>query len=130
MDTETILHNELIGSFEFFLHYTNLDPGSKGFGLTVDSTKNHHVASIASVGFALTAWVIAAERGYISRQRAMDITKRSLHTLLHHASHHHGFFAHFLHMESGQRLRKCEFSTIDTSICLNGVITAAEYFQD
>jgi hypothetical protein len=130
MDTETILQEELVGSFEFFLHCTNLDPGSKGFGLTVDSTKNHNVASIASVGFALTAWVIAAERGYISRQRALDITKRSLHTLLHQASHHHGFFAHFLHMESAQRLRKCEYSTIDTSICLNGVITAAEYFQD
>jgi hypothetical protein len=33
-------------------------------------------------------------------------------------------------MENGQRFRKCEFSTIDTALCLNGVITAAAYFHD
>ena len=130
MDTQTILHNELIGSLEFFLQHTNLNPESKGFGLTVDSTKDYNVASIASVGFALTAWVIAAERGHISQERAAEITKQTLYTLLHHASHHRGFFAHFLYMETAERVRKCEYSTIDTSLCLNGVITAAAYFED
>jgi hypothetical protein len=33
-------------------------------------------------------------------------------------------------MDSGERFRECEYSTIDTAICLNGVITAAAYFQD
>lgn len=130
MDIETILHQELIGSLDFFQHHTNLDSDSKGFGLTVDSTKNKHIASIASVGFALTAWVIAAERGCLPHKSAMDITKRSLHTLLHHAAHHRGFFAHFLQMDNAERVRKCEYSTIDTAICLNGVITAAAYFED
>lgn len=130
MDTETILHNELNGSIEFFLECTNLNPNSKGFGLTVDSTKNNKVASIASVGFALSAWVIAADRGYISCETAKEITRKTLHTLLHHTSHHRGFFAHFLHIDSGQRYRTCEYSTIDTAICLNGVITSAAYFND
>ncbi len=130
MAQQTLLEKELKGSFDFFTNYTNLNPASQGFGLTVDSTKTRHIASIASVGFALSAWVIAAERGYLTRQEARDITQKSLYTLLHHASHHRGFFAHFLDMESGARLRKCEFSTIDTALCLNGVITAAAYFQD
>lgn len=130
MNTEQLLHHELKGSVDFFRNFTNLDSNSKGFGLTVDSTKDLTVASIAAVGFALTAWVIAAERGYISRPRAIEITQKSLHTLLHQVSHHRGFFAHFLQMDSGQRVRKCEFSTIDTALCLNGVITAAAYFQD
>jgi hypothetical protein len=130
MDINTILHDELTGSIDFFLNYTNLDPSSRGYGLCVDSTKVPQLASIASVGFALTAWVIAAERGYISRIKAIDITKGTLHTLLQHADHHRGFFAHFLHIDSGRRSRKCEYSTIDTSICLNGVITSAAYFQD
>ena len=95
MDTHTILHNELKGSFDFFVNFTNLDPASPGFGLTVDSTKTPEVASIASVGFTLSAWVIAVERGFMLRQQALDITRQTLHTLLHHASHHHGFFAHF-----------------------------------
>jgi len=130
MDISNILINELQGSVDFFLNFTNLNSGSRGFGLTVDSTKTPHLASIASVGFALTAWVIASERGHISYQKALDITKRTLHTLCHHAEHHRGFFAHFINIESGVRYRKCEYSTIDTSICLNGVITAAAYFQD
>jgi hypothetical protein len=130
MDIQNIIRDEIIGSIDFFLNYTNLDSGSKGYGLCVDSTKTPQLASIAAVGFALTAWVIASERGHISRERAADITKRTLHTLLHHADHQHGFFAHFLHMDSGMRIRKCEFSTIDTSICLNGVITAAAYYHD
>lgn len=130
MDIQNLLENELKGSFNFFRHFTNLNPASNGFGLTVDSTKTPHIASIASVGFTLSAWVIAVERGYMTRQEALDITRQTLHTLLHHASHHRGFFAHFLDMESGARIKKCEFSTIDTALCLNGVITAAAYFHD
>jgi hypothetical protein len=82
------------------------------------------------VGFTLSAWVIGAERKFISRPRALEITRKTLHTLLHHTSHHRGFFAYFLDMTTGQRIKKCEYSTIDTALCLNGVITAAAYFQD
>lgn len=130
MDTLNILHKELKGSVDFFLKFTNLNQGSPGFGLTADSTKKPGVASIAAVGFALSAWVIAAERGWLSRAQALEICTGSLQTLLQRASHHRGFFAHFLDMESGERIRKCEFSTIDTALCLNGVITAAAYFKD
>ncbi len=130
MEDPDLLQRELKGSFDFFIDYTNLTPGSRGFGLTVDATKDVKVASIASVGFALSAWVIGAERGYISRQRAIEITRQTLHTLYHTASHHRGFFAHFLDMDSGKRLWKCEYSTIDTALCLNGVITAEAYFKD
>lgn len=125
-----ILLRELEGSIRFFLDHTNPDPHSPGFGLTIDSTKNPALASIASTGFALTAWVIAAERGLLSQQQAQDLTHDTLDTLLHRASHHRGFFSHFLHMDSAQRWGKCEYSTIDTALCLNGVITAAAYFQD
>ncbi len=130
MTTHNILLAELKGSFDFFMQYTNLNPASQGFGLVVDSTRKPGLASIASVGFGLTAWVIAAERGFLSQARAAEIVRGTLRTLLHNASHHRGFFAHFLDMESAQRHRKCEYSTIDTSICLNGVITAAAYFED
>lgn len=130
MDNFDLLQRELKGSVDFFLQYTNLQAGSRGYGLTVDSTKDTGVASIASVGFALTAWVIAAERGFMERDTAVTITHQTLHTLLHHAAHHRGFFAHYLHMDSGRRVKKCEYSTIDTALCLNGVITAAAYFGD
>lgn len=130
MDIRSLLHRELQGSIDFFLDFTNLDPNSPGFGLTVDATKKPQIASIASVGFSLSAWVIASERGLLPRQRALEITRGTLRTLWEQVSHHRGFFAHYLDMKSAQRWRKCEYSTIDTALCLNGVITAAAYFQD
>lgn len=130
MKPDTLVLDELQGSIQFFLDYTNRQPDSPGFGLTVDSTKKPAVASIASTGFALTAWVIAAERGRLDRQRARQVTRRTLYTLLHHAAHHHGFFAHYLHLDSAGRVGKSEYSTIDTALCLNGVITAAAYFYE
>jgi hypothetical protein len=125
-----VLNEELKGSFDFFLDYTNFKPGSEGYGLTVDTTKKTGVASIASTGYALTAWVIGAERGFIPAARAREITRGTLHTLVERVSHHRGFFAHFINMDTGRRIRKCEYSTIDTALCLNGVITAAAYFRD
>lgn len=130
MPTHDLLHRELQGSVEFFLDFTNLDAQSPGFGLTVDATKQPQIASIAATGFALSAWVIAAERGFLTKQRALDITRGTLDTLLNRVSHHRGFFAHFLDMDTAQRRGKCEYSTIDTALCLNGVITAAAYFED
>ncbi|MDH7488016.1 MAG: hypothetical protein QHH80_00705 [Anaerolineae bacterium] len=124
-----LLDRELRGSLQFFLDYTNLTPDSPGFGLTADSTKRPSVASIAAVGFALTAWVIACERGFLPAAEARAIVRGTLRTLCNAAAHHRGFFAHFLHMENGERFRKCEYSTIDTALCLNGVITAAAYFD-
>ncbi len=130
MDISNLLHQELKGSVDFFLNFTNLNPQSQGYGLSVDTTQDPHIASIASVGFALTAWVIAAERGYLPAERAREIVQKTFHTLLNHVSHHRGFFAHYLDMETGTRHKKCEYSTIDTALCLNGVITAAAYFDD
>jgi hypothetical protein len=130
MDSLTLLHRELQGSIDFFLQFTNLDPHSRGFGLTADATKNPRLASIAATGFALSGWVIASERGFLSSERALEITHGTLNTLLRHVSHHRGFFAHFLDIDTAQRWGQCEYSTIDTALCLNGVITASAYFQD
>lgn len=130
MDFSTLLQNEIKGSILFFRDYTNLTYGSRGYGLTVDNTRDPRTASIAATGFALTAWAIAVERGLLPRDEALRIVHGTLDTLLHRVSHFHGFFAHFLDIHSGARWKRCEFSTIDTALCLNGVVTAAAYFQD
>jgi hypothetical protein len=42
----------------------------------------------------------------------------------------HGFFYHFIDIESGQRWSKSELSSIDTSLLLCGVLTARQHFRD
>jgi hypothetical protein len=130
MDLDTLLLAELKGSVDFFWEYTNRDSASPGYGLTVDATKKRNIASIAAVGFALTAWVIGAARGYVDATAARDLARGTLRTLLRNVPHYRGFFAHFLYLDTAQRVKLCEYSTIDTALCLNGVITAAAYFHD
>jgi hypothetical protein len=87
------------------------------------------------VGFALTAYPIGVERGYVSRAAARDrvlATLRFFWTAPQDSSAsptgYHGFFYHFLDMTTGQRFQTVELSTIDTALLLAGVLTCQSYF--
>jgi hypothetical protein len=118
-------------TFKYFADEVNLENG-----LVRDSTKRGSFASIAVVGFALTAYTIAVERKYLTRTEAV---KRTLTTLqfFHDAPHgeqrdatgYKGFYYHFLDMKTGRRAGDCEISTIDTTYLLAGALTAACYFN-
>lgn len=96
------------------------------------------MASVASVGFALTAYVIGIERGYVSRDAA---AQRVLSTVRFFdeapqgpqrsgMTGHHGFFYHFLHMQTGARFNQhVELSTIDTALLLAGMLHAQGCFD-
>lgn len=87
-------------------------------------------ASIASVGFGLTAYPVGVERGWLDRETAKEMTRRILKFFLTGAANEKGFFYHFLDMETGNRVKNSELSPIDTALLLAGVLFAAEYYQD
>ena len=105
-------------------------------GLVRDSAPNREgtagnaPASIGAVGFALTVYPVAVERGWMSRAKAQALTVRTLEFFLNQAPQHNGFFYHFLNFESGERANQSELSPIDTALFLSGVLFAAEYFDD
>lgn len=105
-------------------------------GLVRDSAPNrpgatsNAPASIAAVGFALTSYPVAVERGWMGRDSARALTMRTLGFFLDHAQEHKGFFYHFLNFETGERLNHSELSPIDTALFLAGALFAAEYFDD
>jgi hypothetical protein len=88
------------------------------------------VASCASTGFALAAYPIGVERRWLQRTPALERTRRTLRSLLTNHDQMNGWFAHFVNWETGKRVWNCEYSTIDTSILLGGVIAAAQYWKD
>ena len=45
------------------------------------------------------------------------------------AAGYKGFFYHFLDMDTGRRVWKCELSTIDSAILFAGMLTASTYFD-
>ncbi len=130
VDVDAIIEAEMQGSFRFFWEQANTTPGSPGFGLIRDRYPGSGgIASIASVGFGLTAYVIGVEKGYITRDEGYERADRTLDTLL-TLEREEGFYYHFLDLETGKRAWESEVSSIDTAILLMGVLTAGEYFGD
>jgi hypothetical protein len=118
-------------SFSYFLNETN--PTN---GLVVDKTSPGSPASIAATGFALAAYPIAVERGFMSPSAAVERTLTTLRFFWNspqstdpEATGYKGFFYHFLDMTSGKRVGKCELSTVDTALLLAGVLTVGAYFD-
>jgi hypothetical protein len=97
-------------------------------GLVPDRYPTPSFASIAAVGFALTAYPIGVERGYITRAQSRQRVLATLRFLM-HAPNQHGFFYHFLDMSTGVRAKGSEISTVDTSLLLAGVLFCESYFD-
>ncbi len=119
-------------TFSFFWDFTN--PAN---GLGPDRYPKPPFASIACAGFALTAYPIGVERGWVTRAAAR---KRVLATLRFFdqapqgpgrrgVTGYQGFFYHFLDMTSGLRFKNIELSTIDTALLLAGMLFCQSYFD-
>ncbi|HAQ56527.1 MAG TPA: hypothetical protein DCR44_03900 [Acholeplasmatales bacterium] len=125
-----IIDLELRKSFDFFWEMANRNPESPAYGLISDNSAKPEIASIASVGFGLSAIVIGVENGYITYAEGLDAVQRTLRTFADVVPHFHGFFMHFVMTATGLPRKKCEYSTIDTAILLNGALTCDAYFDD
>lgn len=117
-------------SFRFFNEQT--DPTS---GLTRDRAPangghSNGPASIAATGFALTAWCIADQRGWLPPGEARRRVMTTLNFVLNHVPHARGWIYHFVDVRTGRRMWECEASTIDTALFLQGALGAREYFND
>jgi hypothetical protein len=126
-----LLHSLQKDSFAYFLHEVN-----HSNGLIKDKTADDWPASIAAVGMALTIYAIGAERGFMSRNHAAQITLTTLRFFAASeqgtgpdATGYKGFYYHFLDMQTGRRAWDCELSSIDTALLMAGVLTSGQYFD-
>ncbi len=119
------------GAFLYFIHEANLKNG-----LVKDRSSKGSPASIAAVGFGIPAWAVGAEHGWITREKAAEITLNALKFFFHSeqspdklATGYKGFYYHFLNMQTGKREWNSELSTVDTIWLLSGVIFARQYYN-
>lgn len=119
-------------AFRFFWDTTDA-----ATGLAPDRWPTPSFASIAAVGFALTAYGVGEKHGWITRAQHAE---RTLATLEFFAkapsgpaatgtSGYKGFFYHFLDAKTGTRFGRTELSTIDTALLLGGVLFAQSWFD-
>lgn len=130
-NTDVILDKIQRHTFDYFRSEAN--PHN---GLVADRSGGNAPASIAATGAALACYPIGVERGYWSRAEA---TQRTLATLRFfeaseqssrtNATGYQGFYYHFLDLNSGQRIWKCELSTLDSALLVAGMLAGAQYFD-
>ena len=94
-------------------------------------------SSIAATGFAITAYGVGAELGYVTREEAARRTRACL-SFYENAPQgpgergmtgYKGFFYHFLSMQDGTRHRTTELSSVDSSLLFAGILFAQSYFD-
>ncbi len=129
--SEKALYKLQESTFGYFLKETN--PAN---GMTPDNTRQNSPASIAAIGFALTAYTIGVERKWLTRAEAVERVLTTLRFFWNGAQGtepdavgYKGFYYHFLDMQTGQRAPGSELSTIDTTYLLAGALAAAGYFD-
>jgi hypothetical protein len=117
-------------TFEYFRNEFN--PRN---GLIADKTQPGSPSSIAVCGMGLSVYIVAVERGLLSRREAVDrclTLLRFFHSSPQSpeadATGYKGFYYHFLDMQTGRRVWQCELSTVDTAILMAGVLSVASYF--
>lgn len=118
-------------AFDYFLYET-----SAANGLVSDKTAHNWPASIAATGLALASYPVGVERGFMSRPAAVERTLKTLRFFWNSAqgpepdaTGYHGFYYHFLDMETGRRAWQSELSTVDSAFLLAGALTAGVYFD-
>jgi hypothetical protein len=119
-------------TFRFFWETTNPENG-----LARDRWPTPSFASMAAVGFALTALPIGVERRFVTRAAAAARVLATLRFLEdaaqgdapHGMTGHKGFFYHFVDMTRGARFETTELSTVDTALLLGGILFCQSYFD-
>jgi hypothetical protein len=106
-------------------------------GMTPDRWPTRSFVSVGAVGFALTAYPIGAERGWVTREAAAGRTLATLRffwaapqdTAARGVTGYRGFFYHFLDPATGYRFEDVELSTMDTALMLGGTLFCQSYFD-
>ncbi len=129
-DDERMLDSIQHKTFLFFLNEHHLEKG-----IVKDRTARWAPASIASTGFGIPSFAIGAERQWITREKAAEITLKIMNFFIRSVQSngkdvtgYKGFYYHFLKMDSGTREWNCELSSIDTGILMMGIIFARNYY--
>ena len=132
--TDAVLDSVQHRAFGFFWYEANA-----GNGMIRDRSQSGSPASIAAVGFGLSAICTGIDHGWITRAQGAARVLATLQTFWNApqgtaasgTAGYQGFFYHFLHMGDGLRQWEwdTELSTIDTALLLAGIIDAKQYFN-
>lgn len=102
-------------------------------GLSRERNTSGDVCTSGGTGFGIMAMVVASERGFITRQQAVQRLLKITTFLKEKTISHHGAFPHWINGATGETV---PFSThdnggdiVETSYLIQGLLTARQYFN-
>lgn len=109
------------------------DFGHPVSGMARERSTSGNTVTTGGTGFGVMAMIVAVERGFITREEALNRIQTIVSFLETQATRYHGAFSHWIHGETGATL---PFSTYDdgadmveTSLLFQGLLTARQYFD-
>lgn len=116
-------------TFKYFWNF-----GHPHSGMARERTASSDVVTTGGTGFGVMAMLVAAERGFVSRQEALDRVQKIVTFLDVECTKYHGAYAHWINGATGATQ---PFSTkdngadlVETSLLFQGLLAARAYFKN
>ena len=110
------------------------DFGHEQSGMARERTTSGDVVTTGGTGFGIMAMLVAANRGFITRQQAMERVQKIVTFLDGKCTKYHGAYAHWINGTTGATR---PFSAndngadlVETSLLFQGLLTARAYFKE
>ncbi len=131
-DNNALLDLVQRGTFAYFWDYAHPDCGmARDRGPAPEGERNDLIA-VGGSGFGVMAIIVAADRGWILRDAAVQRLTDML-AFLRRADCHRGVFPHFLHGSTGEEIElwreNAGGDVVETSYLLMGLLCARQYFD-
>src|SRR5215470_2919513 len=114
---EQLLDEIQRASFEFFWNEASPKTGQVKDRALANANDPRMTSSIAATGFGLTGLCIGDRRGYRKTSDILERVRITLRFLANNLAKEHGFFFHFVHMETGKRWEQCSFLPLIPPFC-------------
>lgn len=122
---------DMVQEAQFRFYWEANDPHS---GLSLENTPGHdYMIATGASGFGMMTILVGVERGFITREQAVDRFLR-ITDFLTKAEKHHGAFSHFMDGRTGKTVpffgpRDNGGDLVETSFMTQGLLAARQYFN-
>ncbi len=109
------------------------DFGHPTSGMARERSTSGNTVTTGGTGFGIMAMIVAAERGFVPRQDALNRIQKIVSFLKNKCTSYHGAYAHWINGETGvtQPFSPNDNGAdlVETSFLFEGLLTARQYFK-
>ena len=110
------------------------DFGHPNSGMARERTTSGNTVTTGGTGFGVMSMIVAVERGFITRDEALERIQKIISFLDTKCERYHGGFAHWINGNTGATQAFSQYDNggdlVETALLFQGLLTAREYFDN